>query len=103
MTAADDERRGVSKSIADGLKGHPSELLAFGVIFLGCGLIAARVDTLIAVGFPGTIYLLYCFKSLLDNGHKRRIAEIEVQKIEAERGKAIQFKIDRALERRRAK
>ena len=92
---------GLWKSAIENLKGDPSAGLAGLSIVAGIALLGLGYGPLIAIGFPGTIYVLYLFKGLLDNHHQRRMADFEVQKIEADRGQQIRHKTGRALERRR--
>ncbi len=91
------------KSIIEGLKGHPNELLAVGVILTGVAMLIAGVNPWVACGFPLAVYLLYGLKALFDNVHQRQMAEIEVERIETERGVTVRERAKRALERRREK
>lgn len=92
---------GIWKSAIENLKGDPSAGLAGLAIVAGLTLLSTGFDPAISIGFPGTIYVLYLLKGLFDNHHQRRMADFEVQKIEADRGQQIRHKTQRALERRR--
>lgn len=91
------------KSAFEALKGDPSAGLAGIAIFAGMGLLASGFGPWLSIGFPGGIYYLYLMKGLFDNRHERNIAELEVQKIEAERGQKVRNLTRRSLARRRSK
>lgn len=93
---------GLWKSAVENLKGDPSAGLGGIAILAGLVLLAAGQGPWIALGFPGTIFGLYLLKGLFDNHHQRRMAEFEVQKIEAERGNLMRNKTQKALEKRRS-
>lgn len=82
------------------VSGDSVATVAIVAIIAGGGLLVTGFDPWIACGFPGTICVLYQLRSLFDNAHKRSLARIEVEKIEAEQGKAVRLKLQRALDRR---
>ena len=77
--------------------------VAIVAIAAGVSLLYGGFDPWIACGFPGGVCILYQVRSLFDHQFKRRMALIEVQKIEAEQGKATRNKANKALARRRGK
>ncbi|CDX18458.1 conserved hypothetical protein [Mesorhizobium plurifarium] len=89
------------KTALQNVRGDSLATITIVTILAGCSLLVAGVDPWKACGFPGTIYVLYGFRTLIDNGHKRKMARIEVEKIEAEYGKTVRMKTQKALERRR--
>lgn len=93
----------VWKKALENLKGDPSAGLAGLAIVAGFALLGAKLDPIYAFGFPGGIYVLYLSKGLFDNHHQRKMAEFDVQKLEAERGKPLKQKTQRALEKRRTR
>lgn len=92
---------GLWKSAIENLKGDPSAGLAGLSIVAGLGLLTFQVDPYIALGFPGTIYILYLLRGLFDNHHERMMADLNVRMIEAGKGKQIRQKTQRSLGKRR--
>lgn len=88
------------KTALENVRGDSVATVAIVAIIVGSGLLYAGIDPWLACGFPGGICILYQIRSLFDNAHKRRMAGIEVEKIEAEYGKSVRLKTKRALERR---
>ncbi len=89
------------KSAIENLKGDPSAGLAGLDIVAGMALLGLGLGPYIALGFPGTIYLLYLLKGLFDNHHDRMMADLDVKRIEAGKGKQIRQRTQRSLEKRR--
>lgn len=85
------------------LKGHPTETLAVTCLLVGGGLLAAQFEYYIAVGFPGTMFAINCLMRVMGQNHDRRIAELEVQRLETLDGAAIRASARKALDARRRK
>lgn len=94
---------GIWKSAIENLKGDPSAGLAGLAIISGLALLGLGLEPIFAFGFPGGVYVLYLLKGLFDNQHERRMAEFDVQRLEAERGRPLRQKTQKALTRRRTK
>jgi hypothetical protein len=77
--------------------------VAIVAIFAGTGLLYGGFEPWIACGFPGLMCILYQTRSLFDHRHKQRMAEIDVDRIDAEKGKATRERAKKALARRRGK
>lgn len=88
------------KAIVAGLKGNTDAVLAFALMVVGAGLLATGVSPWIACGLPLAIYVLYQFRMFTHDKHLERMAELNVQKLEQSKGKAIRQRIDRAKERK---
>lgn len=77
--------------------------VAIVAILAGTALLFTGKDPWIACGFPGAVCILYQVRSLFDHRHKRNMAEIEVKRIEAEVGKTVSLKAQKALARRQVR
>lgn len=82
------------------LIGDAQGTIALSSMIVGSGLLVWGLPPLVACGFPGAIYIVYGLRTFIDNGHQRKLAEIEVRKIEAESGIKAKEKLRRSLERR---
>jgi hypothetical protein len=87
------------KSVVAGLKGHPDAVLAFAMAVLGTLLLIAGFEPLIAAGVPASFYILYLLRMWWHDKHTERLAEMEVRRLEAEKGKPVRSKNIRALEK----
>jgi hypothetical protein len=85
------------------LKGHPTETLAVVCLLVGLGLLLGGFEYYIAVGFPGAIFIVNCLMKVLTQNHERRVAEIEVQKLEKSKGAALKASAKKALDTRKRK
>lgn len=77
------------RAIVKGLKGHPDAVLVFAMAVMAVGMCLKGIHPLIAVGVPGAFYIVYCLRSLAQDKHKERLAEMDVRRLESGKGTSI--------------
>lgn len=85
------------KNVLTGLKGHPEAVLAFAMATLGTGLLLKGFNPWISVGVPAAFYILYLLRMLMHDKHTEKLAELDVQRLENEKGKPTRSKNIRAI------
>lgn len=94
---------GWAKLAFQNLKGHPTETLAVTCLLTGGGLLVGGFEYYISVGFPGTMFVINCLMKVVGQNHERRIAELDVQRLENLDGAALRASARKALNARRQK
>lgn len=88
------------KDVVGGLKGHPEAVLAFAMAVLGTILLLSGFNPWISGGVPAAFYVLYLLRMFMHDKHVENLEELNVQRLENEKGKPTRRKNIHALEKR---
>jgi hypothetical protein len=71
------------------LKGHPDAVLVFATVVMAVGMCLKGINRFIAIGVSGAFDFDYCLRSLAQDEHKERLAEMGVTRLKSGKGTSI--------------
>ncbi|MXN65652.1 hypothetical protein GR183_12125 [Stappia sp. GBMRC 2046] len=88
---------GVWKSIFTALKGHPEAVFGATCLLVGAALLSSGVNGVLAGGFPLCVYVIYNTRMKSKEAHDRRMAELNVESVEAQEGRETLKRMQRRI------